>query len=109
MNTAVVRNVISIVSEGRRVHRQQPQAINPEVPEVAELAGEALEIADTIPVAIGKRLHVQLVDDRILVPKRLRGFRHCSNRAAHQVKFTESAPLLSGALCVLVISLGVAY
>jgi hypothetical protein len=79
VNTAIVRNVIPVVSEGRWVHRQQPQAINPEVPEVAELSGEALEIADTIPVAVSKRLDVQLVDDRILVPKRLRGFRHCGN------------------------------
>src|SRR5262245_44185168 len=83
MNTAVVRDVISIVSEGRWVHWQQPQAVNPEVPEVAELSGEALEIADTIPVAVSKRLDVQLVDDRILVPERLRRFRYCGNRAAH--------------------------
>src|SRR5262245_3241766 len=77
MNAAVIRNVISIVTERRWIHREQPQAIDAEVPEVAELSGQALEIADAITVAVSERLDVQLVDDRVLVPKRLSGPRHC--------------------------------
>ena len=36
-----------------------------------ELFVQPLEIADTVAVGVEERLHVQLVDDRILVPQRV--------------------------------------
>ncbi len=36
--------------------------------QVVELVGQAREVADAVIVAVGKRLHMQLIDDGVLVP-----------------------------------------
>src|SRR5207237_7690080 len=61
----------------RGVERQEPQRGDPEILQVIELAREPLEIADPVIVGVKERLDVQLVDDRVLVPKRVlsRGLR----------------------------------
>ena len=37
--------------------------------EVVELAGQPGEIADAVAVAVGERLDVKLIDDRVLEPE----------------------------------------
>ncbi len=71
MDARVVRDVVPVVAERRRVHRLQPQAVDAERGEVFELAGQAAEVADAVGVAVGKRLDVQLIEDRVLVPERV--------------------------------------
>ncbi len=66
---AVVGDVVAVVSAGRRIERQQPQRGDAEVLQIAELLGQACEIADAVIVAVGKSLDVKLIDDGILVPK----------------------------------------
>jgi hypothetical protein len=50
---------------------QQPQRGDPEARQVVELAGQPVEVPDPVPVPVGERAHVDLVDDRVLVPERL--------------------------------------
>ena len=47
-------------------------ALDTQFLEIIELLDQAAEIADAICVAIVKRLHVQLVNDGVLEPKRVR-------------------------------------
>ena len=39
--------------------------------EIIEFLDQSAKIADTIRVTVVKCLHVQLVDDRVLIPKRV--------------------------------------
>ena len=67
----VVGNVVAIVTERRRIERQQPKSVYAEVLQVVELLGQPLEVANTIAIAIKKGFDMQLVDDCILVPERI--------------------------------------
>ena len=82
MDAVVVRDVVAIVAKRRWIHRKQPQAGDAEIREVVELARQPFEVADAVAVAVCKRLDVQLVDDGVLEPQRLRiGCRHWQRRA----------------------------
>ena len=71
MDARVVRDVVPVVAERRRIHRLQPQAVHAERREVIELRGQAREITDAVAVAVGERLDVELIEDRVLVPQRI--------------------------------------
>src|SRR5690606_2536491 len=65
---------------------QKHQVIDAQVHQIVELLDQPGEVADTIVVGIEKGLHMQLVDDRILVPARVMEkyrspvlARHCSS------------------------------
>ena len=73
MHVLIVGNVVAVVLERRGIEGHQPDGVDPEVPDVVELGGQALEIADAIVVRIEERLDVELVDDRVLVPERVVG------------------------------------
>ncbi len=66
---AVVGDVVAVVAAGRGIERQQPQRGDAEVLQIAELFGQAGEIADPVIVAVGKGLDVELIDDGVLVPQ----------------------------------------
>lgn len=70
MHAAVVGDVVAVVAARRRIERQQPHRVDAELRDVVELRDQAGEIADAVVVGVEERLHVQLVDDRILVPQR---------------------------------------
>src|SRR5439155_15919345 len=53
---------------------EQPNCADTQFLEIIELLDQPTKIADTIRVAVVKCPHVQLVDDRVLIPKRIR---HC--------------------------------
>ncbi|MNI03048.1 hypothetical protein D3C73_559410 [compost metagenome] len=65
---AVVCDVITIVAARRGKEGQEPDRISAERGDVIELFGQPLEVAYSVAVRVVKRLHMQLVDDRILVP-----------------------------------------
>jgi hypothetical protein len=52
--------------------REEPDRADTQFLEIIELLDQAAKIADAICVAIVKRLHVQLVNDGVLEPKRVR-------------------------------------
>src|SRR5262244_1563172 len=66
---AVVRNVVAVVTAGRRIERQQPKRCDAEILQIVKLFGQSCKIADAVVVAISKCLDVKLIDDRILEPK----------------------------------------
>ena len=87
----VVGDVVAIVAQGRGKEGQDPQAGHAEVLEVVELLRQPGKIADAVVVTVAEGLDVDLVDDRVLEPERVRdaarlahddlGFRHGVLRA----------------------------
>jgi hypothetical protein len=71
VNAAVIRDIVPVVAEGRGIHGQQPQTVDAEGLQVVELRGQAVEVADTVGVAVTETLDVQLIDHRVLVPERI--------------------------------------
>ena len=64
----VVGNVIAVVAQRRRVERQDPDRCRTKFLDIIQSFDQTLEIADAVAGRILKRLDVQLVDDRVLVP-----------------------------------------
>jgi hypothetical protein len=69
VNRDIVRDVISVVSKGRRVKREKPDGINSKVLQLIESLCETGEIADAVSVAVREYAHVQLVNGGILEPE----------------------------------------
>ena len=72
MDVHVIGDVVAVVAQRRGKKRQQPQAGDAQVLQIIELLNQAREIADAVVVAVGESAHVQLVDDRVLVPQGIR-------------------------------------
>ena len=68
----VVGDVVAAVTQGRPVHRQEPDAVDPEPLEVVELLGQPAEVAGSVGVAVVEAADVDLVEDRRLEPERVR-------------------------------------
>ena len=64
-----VGDVVAVVAVGRRLERHQPDARDPELGEVVEAVGEALEVAGAVVVPVHVRLDVEAVDDGRLPPE----------------------------------------
>src|SRR5437870_9875095 len=80
----IVSNVVAVITHGRWIKRQKPDRGDAELLQKIELIVQAAEVAHSVAVAVAKCLDVQLVDDRILVPKRIThcftpNCRHASN------------------------------
>jgi hypothetical protein len=69
MNLPVFRDVVAVVLARGRIEGQKPNRIDPEARNVIELGHETGKVPDPVIVGIEERLHVELVDDRILVPE----------------------------------------
>ena len=69
IDVAVIRDVIPVIAQRRRVERQQPQCRDTEFLKIVELSGQPREVADAVIVGIEEGLHVELIDDGILVPE----------------------------------------
>src|ERR1043166_6518603 len=65
----VIRNVIPIVAAGAWIKPQEPWGGDAEFLEIIEPGCETSEVADAIVVAVGERLDVELVDNRVFIPK----------------------------------------
>jgi hypothetical protein len=67
----VLRDVVAVVAQRRRIERQQPDRGDAERLDVVEPVHQPLEVAIAIRVAVAERLDVGLIDDRVLVPERI--------------------------------------
>ncbi len=64
-----VDDVVAVVAVRGGEERHQPQAGDAESVEVVDALDEALDVAAAVAVAVGERLDVQAVDDRVLPPE----------------------------------------
>ena len=71
IDAAVTGDVVAVVAHRRRIERQQPNGVHAESRDVVELLCQSPEVADAVVVRVEERAHVQLIDDRILVPERV--------------------------------------
>ena len=71
IHVAVVGDVVAVVLQRRREEREQPQAGDAKTLEVIELQRQAPQLAHAVVVAVEERFDVRLIDDGILVPKRV--------------------------------------
>src|SRR4029453_7704028 len=71
MDVGVIRDVIPIVAKRRWKHGLEPKATPPGRFNIGELRREAGEVTHAVGVAVEKRLHMELVEDGILVPQRI--------------------------------------
>ena len=68
MDAAVVADVVTPVVERRGIYRVQPDGVDAERAQIVEMRGDAVEIADTVAVRIGKRAWIDLIEDGTLPP-----------------------------------------
>ena len=102
VDTHIVRGIISIVFEWRRIEGQEPYGRDAEILQVIEFVSQSGEIANAIVVAVEERADVDLVDDSVPVPKRIvlekEGFgklRHRKNQLETEFLIApESYPIL---------------
>ncbi len=85
MDVRIIGNVVPIVPKWRWIHGLDPEAVDAERREMVQLGRQPDEVADAVSVAVRKRLDVQLIEDRVLVPEGVGGSgdRHKSFYATH--------------------------
>ncbi len=71
MDREEVGDVVAAVAQRRRVHRQQPDAVDAEPLEIVELVDEPAKVAGAVVVAVEEAADVDLVEDRALEPQRV--------------------------------------
>ncbi len=71
MHIAVLGDVVAVVAPRRGIEGQQPDGVHAEAGDVVQFLDQAGEVADAVTVGVVKRLQMQLVDHRILVPERV--------------------------------------
>ena len=67
VHVAVVVDVVAAVGEGRGVERGEPDGVDPELLQVRDLGGDALDVAQAVTVGVGEAPRVDLVH-RCLAP-----------------------------------------
>ena len=65
----VARDVVTVVLERAGVEGQQTERAHPELLKVVQLLRQPAEVTDAVSVGVEETPHVQLVDDRVLVPE----------------------------------------
>ena len=71
MDVHVVRDVVPVVLQGRRIKRKKPDCGDAEVLKIIELLSQSCEIADPVVIAVEECADVQFINDRVLVPERI--------------------------------------
>ena len=69
MDVAIFGDVVAIVAPRARIKGQKPDGRDANLSDIIQLRDQARKIADPIIVGVKKGFDVQLVNDRILVPK----------------------------------------
>ncbi len=67
----VIRNVVSVIAQGGRKEGQQPDAGHSEVLQIVELRNKPRKIPDPVIIRVSESAHVDLVNNRVLVPERI--------------------------------------
>src|SRR5438093_10147434 len=80
INVEIIGDVVAVVAQWRRIKRQQPNGRDAKLVEIIELLNQAAKIADAVTIAVMKGFDVQLVDDRVFVPKRIGHWFSCAPR-----------------------------
>ncbi len=75
IDPAIVGDVVAVIQLRRRIERQQPDRVHPQLGDIVQPRDQAREIANAVVVRIKERFDVQLIDDRVLVPQRGRSRR----------------------------------
>src|SRR5215469_9535948 len=68
---AVIGDIVPIVPQGRGKERHQPETVDPQILQVVQLLRQPAEIPVAISAAVVKSTDVDLVNNRVLVPKRV--------------------------------------
>lgn|SRR5579862_731734 len=71
VNGSIIRDVITVVTQGRGKKGHQPNRIDAKFLEIVQFLGEAAKIPDSIPRAVVESTDVDLVDDSVFVPERI--------------------------------------
>ena len=71
MDAEEVRDVVAAVPQRRRVHRQEPDAVDAEPLQVVELLRQPAQVARPVVVAVEEAAQVHLVEDGPLEPQRV--------------------------------------
>ena len=75
MHRGVFGDVVAVILARRGIERQQPDRVDAQLGDIGQPGDQAGKIPDAVVVRIEERLHVELVDDRVLVPLRVGGDR----------------------------------
>src|SRR5262249_37322232 len=71
IDVEVIGNVVAVVSQWGWIERQQPDRGDAEFLQIIQLFHETAKVAHAVAIAVAKGFDVQLVDDGVLVPKRI--------------------------------------
>jgi hypothetical protein len=90
-----VGDVVPAVPERRRVHRQEPDAVDAEPLQVVELLGQPAQVTAPVVVAVEESPQVDLVEDGALEPQRIslepaRSGRRASDLVGHGESLLDS-------------------
>ena len=80
IDVAVIGDVVAIVAEWRWIERLDPDSRDAERLDVVQLLRQPAEVTDAVVVAVEESANVQLVDDRIAVPRRVVDLLLCVDR-----------------------------
>ena len=89
MHVEIIRDVVTVIAQRRRIKRQQPDRGDAELVEIVELLDQPAKIPYPVAVAIVKGLNMQLVDDCVLVPERIA----CVSSSANCMRLTLGAQI----------------
>src|SRR3546814_2840739 len=73
VDAAVIGDVVAVVAQRRRIEGEEPECGDSEILNIVELFDEFAKVAYAVVVRIEERLHVNLIDDGVLVPERIVG------------------------------------
>ncbi len=65
----VTGSVVPVILQRRLAEREKPERRYPQVLQIVQFLGKPRKISDSVPVAVGKGLHVQFVEDGVFIPK----------------------------------------
>ena len=61
VNIIVICDVISLICERRDINRAQPDDIDAQIPEIIQFADDALQVTDTVAVAVAEAFRINLI------------------------------------------------
>src|SRR6266513_5585905 len=70
INIVIIGDVVAVIAQRRWIKGQEPDGGDAELLEIIELLDQSTEVADAVAIAVMEGLDVQLVNDRVFVPKR---------------------------------------
>jgi hypothetical protein len=69
IDRVMVGDVVAVVLAGRFLERHEPDRVDAQPVEVIEAPLQALEVADAVAGGVHVGLHVEAIDDGVLVPE----------------------------------------